>query len=90
MAEIWARVLKEQKIIADILHKSKESDLEKITREVCEKADIPAPLVLDKHKRQYSKFSLTKFLTAEFVESVDFDCLVIENVTGRENNKKLK
>jgi hypothetical protein len=82
MIEIWARVIKEQKIVTDFIYKSSGENLEQMMRSICEKADIPAPLLLDKHKKQFKKFNQAKFIKEEFVESVDFDRLIIENVTA--------
>lgn len=84
MTEIWVKLISEQRIVNDFIYKSSGENLEQMLRSICEKADIPAPLLLEKHKRQYKTFNQTKFIKEEFVESVNFDRLVIENVTSEE------
>ena len=46
---------------------------------ICEKFDSPSPIVLAKHIRDYIMFGTVTFRPDDFVESVHFDKLIIEN-----------
>ena len=46
---------------------------------ICEKFDSPSPVVLTKHIRDYIMFGTVVFRPDDFVESVHFDKLIIEN-----------
>ena len=46
---------------------------------VCQKIDEPAPVILTKHFSHFSNFNITEFKKSDFVESVSFDEMIIEN-----------
>lgn len=46
---------------------------------ICEKLDSPSPIVLTKHIRDYIMFGTVTFRKDDFVESIHFDKLIIEN-----------
>lgn len=82
---LWAKVMTEGKI-------RKQCTLEKDARvtwshffdymaEMCDKLDIPTPVILKAHIFQFAKFRHVKFLPRDFVDSVDFDRLVVENIS---------
>lgn len=48
--------------------------------EICDKLDIPTPLLLKPHIFNYAKFNHVVFRPADFMESVQFDKLVLENI----------
>ena len=50
------------------------------TEEIAEKLDIPTPVVLDKHIIDFTVYKNTRFFTDDFVESVNFEKLVLENI----------
>lgn len=80
MSDIWVKIMKEQKIINDFLYTCKGEGFENDVREICGKLDIPTPLVLQKHKQHFKNFNQAKFTKQEFIESINFDELVLENV----------
>ena len=49
-------------------------------REIAYALDIPTPVVLDKHIIDFTVYKSTRFFKEDFVESVDFEKLVLENV----------
>lgn len=83
MVRIWAKVLKNNKIIKDCVYEKFEmtdySRFYDYTREICEKLDIPTPVVIKTHIFNYAKYNTVRFIPDDFVESVDFDKLVFEN-----------
>lgn len=46
---------------------------------ICEKFDSPSPIVLAKHIRDYIMFGTVTFRPDDFVETVHFDKLIVEN-----------
>lgn len=45
---------------------------------VCEKMDIPTPVLTDTNYKNIEEFNFLKFLPSDFVESVDFDYFIAE------------
>lgn len=84
MIKIWARVYRDDKTIADCVYQSDEkynaSELYEYMREICYRLDLPTPLVLGKHIRSLEEFNTVKFKRDEFIEKVDFDFLLAENI----------
>jgi hypothetical protein len=56
---------------------SKENTLASL-QAVCEKMDIPTPILTDTLYKNIERFNFIKFLPTDFIESVDFDCLLVE------------
>ena len=83
MVKIWAKVIKENKLVKDIIYESIDtfniSDLYLYMQEICHKMDEPSPVVLKTHENNFLNFNTCTFLSRDFVESVSFDKLVIEN-----------
>lgn len=83
MVRIWAKILKNDKIVRDTLYiretKFDSAQFFDYLTEICHELDIPTPVVLKSHKKNFSHFNVTKFRTADFVESVPFDLLTLEN-----------
>lgn len=48
-------------------------------REICEKLDVPTPIIIKTHLFNYAKYNNVRFRANDFVESIDFDKLVLEN-----------
>ena len=83
MVRIWAKVLKNNKIVKDcIFEKFENIDYSKFfdyTMEICETLDIPTPVLIKTHLFNYAKYNNVRFNEEDFVESIDFDKLVFEN-----------
>ena len=83
MVRIWAKIIKNEKILCDCIYESlgvtDYSLFFDYVREICEKLDCPTPVVLKSHIFSYAKYNVVKFTPSDFVEKVDFDKLVLEN-----------
>ena len=55
--------------------------------ELCHQLDIPTPLILKSNVSNFFDFRITRFRAGDFVESVDFDILVLEDATVTEKTK---
>lgn len=83
MIRIWAKVIKNDKIIKQyVLERIESMDYSKFfeyVREICSELDIPTPVIIKTHLFNYAKYNTIKFTHPDFVESLDFDKLVLEN-----------
>lgn len=83
MIKIWAKIIVDNKITKDIIYES----VDNYTREeffdhlsdICHQLNIPTPVLISNHYETYENFNMVKFLPRDFVESLDFDKLEIEN-----------
>lgn len=85
MFRIWAKVLKDGKIINQITYERDDkftySQFFYYLADICEGLDIATPLLLKTHIFNYAKFSTVRFLPRDFAEPVTFDKLVLDNIT---------
>ena len=83
MIKIWAKVIKEDKIIKQtVLIKEEQLDYGNIPTyvyEICETLDLPSPIILKSHILNYAKYNYVRFSSTDYVESIDFDKFIIEN-----------
>lgn len=85
MFRIWAKVMKEGRIVKQTTYEREErftyARLFHYLTEICDELDIPTPVLLKTHAFNYAKFRHTVFRTADFMEEVDFDKLILENIS---------
>jgi len=85
--KIWAKVIKNEHTTQNTLYEVKGVfELDKLLdylTDICQGFDIPRPLVLSKHYRQFHNFNHTVFKPEDFVESIDFDKFTIEIAIDR-------
>lgn len=93
MLKIWVKLYNGEKMAKDFIYEScikySRNKFEEILREICGMLDIPTPLVLSSHIQHFQNFNQVKFKSSEFVESVNFDMLVLENVPVEEKKAVL-
>ena len=90
MIKIWIQTRKKDKLIKSIIYETEEFDsdnFDEILRDICNFIDVPTPVALSSHKRNYDKFGIVKFVRSDFIESVDFDSLVLETVKDKDEKK---
>lgn len=95
MYKLWARKIKDNKIIASLNIKNNENissseKLEKCLKEICQKLDLSVPLWIKKHNIEFSQFKYVTFYQDDFIDDIDFDKLEIELIddgTGKNNYK---
>ena len=84
MFKIWAKIIKNDKIISSFMYVGyhfNQKELINYLMEICYNLEIPTPIVLEKHINHFSNFKNTSFTGDDFIESIDFDKLVLENAT---------
>ena len=83
MFKIWAKTITNQKITRSYLYHSadkfNEDEFLFYLTDICHEMDIPTPVILKSHLRNYHLFNIAKFRKEDFVESIDFDMLQLEN-----------
>lgn len=83
MIRIWAKVMKNDKILKQyVFEKTETMDYSMFfdyVREICETLDIPTPVIIKTHLFNYAKYNVLRFKQDDFVERIDFDKLVLEN-----------
>ena len=84
MFRIWAKVLKEGHIVRQTTYEREEkftyADFFRYLADICDALDIPTPVLLKPHIFNYAKFRHVVFRPADFMETVSFDRLVLENI----------
>ena len=87
MVKIWAKVIKNDKIIKQyVFNKDGSIDYSEFfdfVTEICYQLDVPTPVVIKTHIFNYAKYNYVRFLPSDFVESITFYKLVLENIEGR-------
>lgn len=83
MVRIWAKVMKKDKILKQLVYvhdgMTDYSIFFDYLKEICESLDIPTPVLIKTHLFNYAKYNVVRFKKDDFVESIDFDTLVLEN-----------
>lgn len=85
MLRIWARTMNDSKITRSYIYESIDNFNEDKFRyhieRICHELDIPTPAILSSHIKNYSDFNIVTFIPRDFIESIDFDKLILENAT---------
>lgn len=81
--KIWARLLTNQKIKKDLIYTADNNvgsdNYDDWIREICHTLDIPTPIILPTHYKNFINFHNTKFKQDDFVESLDYDMFIVED-----------
>lgn len=78
MPRLWAKIIQKQRIERQATTPCAFEDAQDALTELCHAFDIPRPLWLNKHTREFEEFRRTQFLPEHFMEDVPFQCLDIE------------
>ena len=84
MIKIWAKVIKNDKIVKQhVFEKDGQIDYAEFfdyLREICENLDVGTPVLIKNHLFNYAKYNVVRFTKNDFVETISFDKLVLENL----------
>ena len=82
MFKIYAKLIKNSKVTADYVYDINGEfiihNFFDYLQEICMTLDVPTPIILTKHIKNFLLFDSTTFLPEDFVESFPFDKLVLE------------
>lgn len=80
--KIWAKALKEGKIKKQFVYEKEGklvySEFFEYLTAICEKLDIPTPVLIKTHIFNFAKFNHVKFTARDFVEAFEYDQLFLE------------
>ncbi len=79
---IWAKNMTDNKIVSDYVYDVDGDfdihDFPEYISQICEKLDIPTPIILIKHIKNFLIFNSTFFTPDEFVESYFYEKFEIQ------------
>ena len=82
MFKIYAKLLTDNKVVSNYIYTLQIdfviNDFFEYVQEICSALDIPTPIILTKHIKNFLIFDSTTFLPEDFVESLSYDKLVLE------------
>ena len=81
---LWAKLMKDGHICKQYVYENPErltySHFFDYLTEICSELDIPTPVLLKTHIFNFAKFNHVKFMKNDFVESLGYDHLMLENL----------
>lgn len=84
MVKIFAKLTKNHKTVKSTIYQNvneyKTSDFYTHLTEICRTLDIATPLVIPHYVESYENFNSVKFSKDDFVDTIPFDFLVLENI----------
>lgn len=84
MFRIWAKVIKEEHIEKQTVYEREDrftySQFFRYLADICDDLDVPTPVLLKSHVLNYAKFNHVTFRPRDFMEQVEFDKFVLENI----------
>lgn len=82
MFKIYAKLINDNKILVDYVYELKNDftihDFFEYVQDICGALDIPTPIILTKHIKNFLIFDNTIFVAEDFVESFPYDKFVME------------
>lgn len=85
---IWVRLMKKNRIDRDITAPCSLETWQGALENACQKLDVPRPMILPRHERDWDQFSQARFLPDHFVESVSFDRMEVEFIDPDKKKKE--
>ena len=84
MVKIWAKIIKNNKIVRQTVFEKEGKivwgEMHEYLADISYSLDIPTPIVLKTHIFNFAKFNHVKFIGRDFVESLGYDHLFLENI----------
>lgn len=82
MYKIWLRTIKKDKMVINKTFafddEFEPKNFSNIVASMCHSLDLPNPVILSYHVRNFDKFHTVSFKKDDFVEKVGFDKMTIE------------
>lgn len=86
---LWGRIIKNHRIAKSLTVNVEDGDVQEALRSICRQLDIPYPLFLPKHEREFENFARTAFTKDHFMEPIAFVRFEIELLQSDEKKKHL-
>ena len=86
-AGIWVRLMEKNRIHRDLTVECAHEHWQEALQEACHQMDVPRPIILPRHERDWEQFNQARFLKEHFIEDVPFDRMEVEFI---DHDKKKK
>lgn len=82
MIKIWGKLTSNDKILKSttIEVDEKTTSFFDMLKDLCEKLNVPTPVLLDKHVYDFNLFNMCAFKPDDFIESVVFEKLILQHI----------
>jgi hypothetical protein len=90
MARLWAKIIVKHRIQRQATVDADFQDVKDALTRLCAAFDVPRPMWLPKHEREYESFRRTAFLPEHFIEEVPFQKLEIEFLDDESKARRSK
>jgi len=87
-AGIWVRLMHKTKIVKDTIVDCAHGEWQTALDAACRRLDMPRPLILPRHERDWQQFSQARFLPEHFMEDVPFDRMEVEFIDPDKKKKQ--
>lgn len=77
---IWVKLIRHGKITHSHVEPCEPDAWEQALTEACRRLDVPKPVVMPRHERDYAQFHQARFLPDHFMETVPFDRMEVEYI----------
>lgn len=84
---IWVRLMHRTHIQKDIVIPCRVDEWQEALEKACHDLDVPRPMILPRHERDWDQFTQARFLSEHFVESIAFDRMEVEFIDPDKKNK---
>lgn len=91
--KVWLKVVvgeKLEKSFVQTIENYKDNEIEEYVKEICNEIDEPTPIFLNKHFNHIKQFHNTHFTEHDFVESINFDTMIVEVFDEKDKKNKNK
>lgn len=82
------RLMRKTRIDRDITIPCMYDEWQEALENACHKLDVPSPLMLPRHERDWAEFSQARFLKEHFMEDVPFDRMEVEYIDPDKKKKE--
>ena len=84
MVKLWIKIIKNDKIVKDVVVEREEKfDYSLFSDYITEglySLDEATPVIIKNHIFNFAKYNVVRFLPSDFIETVDFDYVWVENL----------
>jgi hypothetical protein len=87
-SRLWARKVRGQRLMASETEPCDPAAPQAALQEICRRMDVPRPLWLGKHQKEYDAFRRTAFTQDHFMEPIAFTRLEIELILPEDQKKR--
>ena len=77
---IWVRLMRKTHIDRDVTIPCMYDEWQEALENACHQLDVPKPLLLARHERDWEEFSQVRFLREHFMEDISFDRMEVEYI----------